>query len=84
MSLCWLSANLFNQTFLSTSPKGSKDFFQFKHQFDDLGAVAPDELEDLDNLGASDCDSEGSNDVVYDIEQKIEDEAFRYGFSVFF
>lgn len=41
------------------------------------GAVAPDELEDLDDLDASHCDSDGSNDVVYDIEQKIEDEAFR-------
>jgi len=40
------------------------------------GAVAPDDLEELDDLD-DDCGSDASNDLVYDIEQKIEDEAFR-------
>ena len=44
-----------------------------------VGAVAPDELEELDDLD-DDCGSDASNDLVYDIEQKIEDEAFRFPF----
>ena len=42
-----------------------------------VGAVAPDDLEELDDLD-DDCGSDASNDLVYDIEQKIEDEAFRF------